>query len=112
MVEDVDKTTVVVTVRCIDMANPSVDSDRVPCTDCGELTWISHNFRGQKIDKIICSKCFEKGYQNNDNYTACTKEQCIEDALDSLYNCGVKVTREEMIEVMEEKLGKKINIVP
>lgn len=105
-----DREIVVVTMRCIDMASPGYDVDKVPCAECGEITWLSRDFRGQKIDKILCLPCFE-GKHGDDECVALAKEQSIESAISLLNDRGIRATKEELIKVVEEKLGKKITIV-
>lgn len=39
--------TVIVTMRCADLASPIVGSAIVPCTDCGELTWSQQKKRSK-----------------------------------------------------------------
>lgn len=109
--EDMGRETVVVTMRCIDMLSPDPYVGKVPCAECGEMTWLSRNFKGQKIDKILCLKCFEDKYNGDDEYVALAKEESIEDALKLLELSGIKTTREEIIKVVENKIGKKIKIV-
>lgn len=103
---------VVITMRCIDMSSPTSDIDKVPCSECGEITWISTSFRGKKIDKIICEKCFFKSGKHKDkDYYACVTEECLNDAFTVLESRGINTTKEEMVRRMEEKIGKKLKIV-
>lgn len=103
---------VVITMRCIDMASPTSDIDKVPCSECGEITWISTSFRGKKIDKIICENCFFKsGKYKDEDYYACVTEECLNDAFTVLESRGIMTTKEEMIMIMEEKIGKKLKII-
>ena len=103
-----DDRKVVITMRCIDMASPTSNVDKVPCSECGEMTWLSPSFRKMKVDKIICNPCFEK-YKDKD-YHARVTEECINDALASLESRGIRTTKEEMIRRMEEKIGKKLAV--
>lgn len=103
---------VVITMRCIDMASPTSDIDKVPCSECGEITWISTSFRGKKIDKIICENCFFKsGKYKDEDYYACVTEECLNDAFTVLESRGIMTTKEEMIMIVEEKIGKKLKII-
>ena len=100
---------IVITMRCIDMASPTSDIDKVPCVECGEMTWLSTSFRKRKIkiDKIICNPCFEKKHKDED-YCVYVTEECLNDAFEALENYGIRTTKEEMIRRMEEKIGKKL----
>jgi len=103
---------VVITMRCIDMSSPTSEVDKVHCSECGEITWISTSFRGHKIDKIICEKCFfESGKHKEEDYCPCVTEECLNDAFIALESRGIMTTKEEMIRRMEEKIGKKLKIV-
>lgn len=103
---------VVITMRCIDMASPTSDVDKVPCSECGEITWISTSFRGKKVDKIICESCFFKsGKHKDEDYHACVTEECLNEAFVTLESRGIKTTKEEMVRRMEERVGKKLKIV-
>lgn len=103
---------VIITMRCIDMTSPTSDVDKAPCSECGEITWISTSFRKIKFDKIICENCFFKsGKHKDEDYYAYSTEECINDALAALESLGIKTTKEEMIRKMEEKIGKKLKIV-
>lgn len=115
-VEKTEKTkkdeNVVITMRCIDMSSHTSNVDKVPCSECGEITWISTSFRGKKIDKIICENCFFKRERYKDeDCCPCTTEGCLNEAFAALESLGVKTTKEEMIRRMEEKIGKKLKIV-
>ena len=103
---------VVITMRCIDMTSPTSDVDKVPCSECGEMTWLSVSSREMKFDKIICEACFFKsGKHKDEDYYACVTEECLNDALAALESYGIKTTKEEMVRRMEEKIGKKLKIV-
>jgi len=109
---------IVLTMRCIDMAPSSYDLEKRPCAECGEMTWLSGSWRGKKVDKIVCTECFYKSkeYKNGD-YTANVTEECLEDAKNwARRNLSTKKTDEEikarMIEIMENKTGKKLKIIP
>jgi hypothetical protein len=103
---------VVIAMRCIDMASPTSDVDKGQCSECGEITWISTSFRGKKIDKIICENCFFKsGKHKDEDYHACVTEECLNDAFIALESRGIKTTKEEMVRRMEENIGKKLKIV-
>jgi predicted RNA-binding Zn-ribbon protein involved in translation (DUF1610 family) len=103
---------VLVTMRCIDMVSPSSDVDKVPCSECGEMTWLSASSRNIKFDKIICDSCMIKsGKYKYEDYYACVTEECINDALELLGGRGIKTTKEEMVRMMEEKIGKRLKIV-
>ena len=108
---------IVVTARCTDVAASCGDIDKVPCTGCGEMTWLSNSWRGKKIDKIICVHCFKNSekYKGSD-CSANVTERCISDAVEwaKKNHCPErtrKEIREEMIRIMEEKMGRKIKIV-
>lgn len=109
---------VVIAVRCIDMAPYSHDIiGKVSCSECGEMTWLSSSWKGKKIDKIICMKCFYKSkeYKSGD-YAACVTEECLEDAKDwARRNLNTKKTDEEikakMVEIVEGEIGKELKIV-
>lgn len=101
---------VVMTVRCIDMAATTENIDKRPCTECGEMTWISTSFRGKKIDKIVCQPCYNKIYGKDKEYIACTTQECIDEAFEWAIQHGINTTKEEMIMNMEDKIGKSIKI--
>lgn len=102
----------IVTVRCTDMIRPVSDAVKVPCSDCGEIVWLSLSSRNIKFDKIICEQCFfNNEKQKDEDYSACITEDCINDALKSLERRGVNTTKEELIKKTEEKIGKKLTIV-
>ena len=103
-----DKTTVV-TVRVIDVANPVPGAWTIPCDECGELTWISDLWKDKKIDQVLCNPCWLTKYKDAD-YVACTNEETIQQALEVLRGRGINVTREELIENLEFKIGKEIKI--
>lgn len=103
---------IIITMRCVDMASPTSDVDIVPCSECGETTWLSAGSRNVKFDKIICEQCFFKsGKHKEEDYCACVTEKCLNDALAALYSLGINITKEEMIRRMEEKIGKKLEII-
>jgi len=109
---------IVITVKCVDMAHPSYDSEKRPCEDCGEMTWLSSSWKEKKIDKIICTECFynSKEYKSGD-YSANVTEECLEDAKNwARRNLGIKKTDQEiktrMVETIENKMGKKLKIIP
>jgi predicted RNA-binding Zn-ribbon protein involved in translation (DUF1610 family) len=106
-----DDQTVIVTMRCIDMASPRYDTVKVPCSKCGEMTWLSASSRNMKFDKIICEPCFFKDEKHKDgDYNAYVTEESLNDAFIALENRGIKTTKEEMIRKMEEKIGKKLTV--
>lgn len=109
---------IVITMRCADMAPSSYDLEKRLCEDCGEMTWLSSSWKGKKIDKIVCTKCFynSKEYKSGD-YTANVTEECLEDAKNwARRNLHTKKTDKEiktrMVEIMENKVGKKLKIIP
>lgn len=108
---------IVITMRCINMAPSSYDIEKVPCSECGEMTWLSSSWKGKKIDKITCTECFYKSEEyKSGNYTANVTEECLEDAKNwARRNLNIKKTDEEikteMMNVMKKKIGKKINII-
>lgn len=102
----------VITVRCIDMATPKTEVDKIPCSECGEMTWISTSFRGKKIDRAVCEPCFfGNDRYKNENYFACVTQECIDEAFAWAIRSGYNVTKEHMIKKMEDKIGKKIKVV-
>ncbi len=101
--------TMVITMRVIDFANPSPGAWTIPCDECGELTWISGLWKDKKIDKIVCEHCWSMKYKDAD-YVTCTTEEIIQLALKTIRDRGINVTREEMIENLEFKIGKEIKI--
>lgn len=104
--------TVLVTMRCIDMVSHTSDVDKVPCSECGEMTWLSAASRKIKFDKIICDSCiFKSGKYKDEDYYAHVTEECLNDAFELLESRGIKTTKEEMVRRMEEKIGKKLKIV-
>ncbi len=108
----IDDQKIIITMRCIDMASPTAEVDKIPCSECGEMTWISAMSRKVKFDKIICEPCFFKNRKYEDeDYCACVTEECLNDAFITLENRGIKTTKEEMVKRMEEKIGKKLKIV-
>lgn len=104
-----DDQNVVVTMRCTDIKSPAYGSVKVPCSECGEITWLSTSSRNIKFDKIICQQCFYKDKKYKDEECrVCVTEECINDVLISLERLGIKTTKEDMIKKMEEKIGKKL----
>lgn len=106
---------VVVTVRCIDMAARCADVDKVKCSDCGEMTWLSPSWRGRNIDRIVCEPCFSKVKYGNDGCKAYITKRCLNDALEELKNIlhlegGDDDIKKEMIYLMERRMGKKIEV--
>lgn len=101
--------TMVITMRVVDMANPSPNAWRIPCDECGELTWISGLWKDKKIDRVVCGHCWSIKYKDED-YVACTTEEIIQLALKVLRGRGIHVTREEIIEKLEFKIGKEIKV--
>ncbi len=101
--------TMVVTQRVIDRANPAPGTWTISCDECGELTWISRIWKDKKIDRVVCEPCFSKKYKDKE-YVACTTEEIIQLALETLRGQGVNATREEIIENFEMKIGKEIKI--
>lgn len=101
---------VVMTIRCIDMAAHIDNVDRKPCSECGEMTWISKSFRGKNIDKIVCQTCSDKIYGKDKEYSLCTTQECLDEAFKWTKQHGTDTTKEEMIRNMEDKIGKSIKI--
>lgn len=107
---------VVITKRCIDISSYGYDIDKRPCSECGEMTWLSKSWRRKKIDQIICDKCLvnSKEYKNDD-YIACTTEECLEEAVQWVRNHfdtreTDEVIKEKIIQTIENKIGKMIKI--
>ncbi len=109
-----DDEIIVVTARIIDTVAYFDDIDKRPCEKCGEMTWLSTNWRGRKIDKIICYHCFKK--ENNKEKDFAVTEACIKDAVNVVKELNhmketKKEIRKKLIKVMEEELGKKIDVI-
>lgn len=103
---------VVITARCIDMEYPSPGTVKVPCSECGEMTWLSKSSRKIKFDKIMCESCLSENKEYNDeNCFMHVTEECLDDAFDILSIHGIKTTKDEMVKNIEDQLGKKIKIV-
>lgn len=102
--------TMVVTMRVIDLANPVHGAWRIPCDECGELTWISSIWKNKKIDQVVCKPCWLTKYNDGD-YVTCTTEEIIEQALEMLRGSGMDVTREELLKDMEFGIGRRIKVV-
>lgn len=107
---------VVVTKRCIDISSYDSDVDKRPCSECGEITWLSNSWRGKKIDRIICDQCFfkSKEYEKGD-YIPSATEECLEQAVQWVRDhFDTKETDEEIkekiIKTVESKIGKKIEL--
>lgn len=103
---------VVITVRCIDMASPHNDSDKIKCGVCGEMTWVSHSWRGKKIDKIICEKCFYNSEEfKKDEFKANVTSKSLQEYTDwarQYYHIPSFITDEEIKNDILRKFGKKI----
>lgn len=107
-----DDRQVIITMRCIDMASPTSGTIKVPCSECGEMTWLSAPSRKIKFDKIMCERCFFKsGKHKYKDYQGCVTEECINDALEALGRRGIKTTKEEMIRRMEEYIEKELKVI-
>ena len=108
---------VVVTKRCVDMAAYCDDIDKVPCADCGEMTWISSSWRGKKVDRVVCMNCFESSEKyKGDDCSGNVTEKCLSDVIEWVKKHHYpertdKEIGEEIIRVMEGVMGKKINII-
>lgn len=110
---------VVITVRCIDMASPRNDSDKIKCDICGEMTWVSHSWRGKKIDKIICENCFYNSEEfKKDEFKANVTSKSLQEYTDwarRYYHISSFITDEEIkndiLRRFEMKIGKKIKII-
>lgn len=112
--EDIEEI-VVVTMRCIDLGTAVYESDKVVCSECGEMTFISSSWRGKIISKIICKQCFDKNYHGTKFHASIT-EDCLNEAVDHVIKrFGYHMTREDikkkMLDIVEEKLGKNIDVV-
>jgi len=113
--EEEKEETIVVTARCIDMTASSIDIDIMKCTECGEETWLSTSWREKKIDKIICKHCFDKNYMDRD-YSVNITEECLNEVIKfARERLSIirpeKEIRKELIDMIQEKLGKQINII-
>lgn len=107
---------IVVTARCIDMTAYYDDIDKMPCSECGEMTWLSSSWRGKKIGKIVCGHCFEGEKYKNRDYSANVTEECLNNAIKTIReHYGITKTdkelKKEAIEILEGQIGKKINII-
>lgn len=100
---------VVISVRVIDMANPAPGTWTIPCDECEELTWISGLWKDRKFDGVVCEPCWFKNYKNRE-HVACTSEEILQLSLKTLGDRGVNVTKEELIKMLEFKIGKEIKI--
>ncbi len=107
-----DDENIVVAMRCIDMVPHASIIDKKPCSECGEMTWISVSLRNKDIDRVVCDHCFFKNekYKDKDNL-ACVTEECLNDAFEYLRDSGYNTTKEDMLDVIEKKIGKKIKVV-
>lgn len=110
-----DEKILVVTMRCIDIAASCSDIDKIKCTECGEMTWLSISWRGKKIDRTVCEKCFEKENKYKSDCSIYVTKNCLNDALKHLKEAeNPRGTDEEikkrMISYMERKMGVKISI--
>ena len=119
--EETDET-IIITVRCIDMASPRSDSDKIKCDMCGEMTWISHSWKswkGKKIDKVICEKCFYNSEQfKNNKFGAGITSENLQEYVDwarEYYNIPSFITdkeiKDDILRKFGKKIGKKINIM-
>lgn len=116
-----EKEITVVTVRCIDMVAPHIDSWKRVCSMCGFDTWISASWKDKRIDRIVCEPCYLTNYKDRDDVNICVTEKNIDEFLEWTERYyGKRSTREEAIRFMELKLSewkktrvgiKKIKIV-
>ena len=110
---------VVITVRCIDMTSPRDDSDKIKCDTCGEMTWVSHSWRGKNIDKIICESCFYNSEEfKEDKFKANVTSKSLQEYTDwarQYYSISSCITDEErkrdILRRFERKIGKKVKII-
>lgn len=115
--KDEDKDNIIVVAsRVIDTVAHCEIVDRGQCEECNELVWLSVNWRGKKIDKIICDHCFKKENYEYDDFSTNITEACLNDAVKYVKeHMRMRGTDEEIrksiIKVMEERIGEKINIV-
>ena len=113
MINDDDEI-IVVTARCIDVAACRDNTDKKPCIDCGEMVWLSHSWKGKKIDKVICEHCFEKEKYQNHDYSAHISDEVMDDVTEIIKRRGSQLPDDEikemMIKVLESRIGKKVNI--
>jgi hypothetical protein len=107
---------IVVTTRCIDMAASCSDIDKIKCSECGEMTWLSSSWRGKRIDRAVCQHCFEgKDKYKKSDYSAYVTNSCLNDALkqlkETVHPKGTdEAIKKRMIRYIEEAIGKKIAI--
>ena len=115
--KDKDKDNIIVVAsRIIDTVAHCEIVDRGQCEECKEMVWLSVNWRGKKVDKIICDHCFKKENYEDDDFSTNITEACLNDAVKYVReHMGMRGTEEEIrksiIKVMEERIGEKINIV-
>lgn len=101
----------VVTIRCIDMSTPHVDSWKRKCDICDEMTWISASWKGKQIDKVICEPCWFANYKDKKDYSICVTEKNLDEFLEWCKRHNNKSTKEEAIGLMELRTGKIIKII-
>ena len=111
--ENEDEEVIVVTARCSDIAPHFEDIDQIPCSKCGEMTWLSNSWRGKRIDKIICEPCFENEKYEDNDYSFRVTEKCLDDAIEVIHSHYDKKgsydsIRKKIIDKMERRLGRQI----
>lgn len=107
---------IVVTARCIDITAFSDDIDKGQCEECKEMVWLSPNWRGKKVDKIICDHCFKKENYDKDDFHTNITEACLNNAMKfAKERLRMRGTDEDIkrgiIKIMEDRIGEKINII-
>lgn len=120
--EDKDKDMViVVALGCNYLEKPVVGSLIRNCDDCNAEVWISPSWQGKKIDRIICLNCYNKNV-GTDSYTdsykgekgevvTCLTEENIEEFNDHFEEKhGYRMSKDEIIKMVEIELGRKVMI--
>lgn len=101
----------VVTIRCIDMPVPHVDSWKRKCDICGEMTWISASWKGKQVDKVVCEPCWFANYKDREDYNIYITQKNLDEFLEWCERNNKKSSKEEAIRLMELRTGKKIKIL-
>ena len=110
-----DDTVVVVAFGCQFLDKPIPGSIIGNCNDCNEEVWIAPSWQGKKIDRIVCMNCY-KEYVGKDSYkgektkikTCIAEEQLEEFNVYCKKNYGYTMTKDEVLIMLEEELGRKV----
>lgn len=99
----------VVTVRCIDKTSRCEDVDKIKCSVCGEMTWLSIHWRNRNIDRVICEHCFKGNEYIGEDYVACVTRRCLDEALEELKRSyKIEGTDEDIRRTILEYVGKEM----